>query len=198
MRKVLVFTALLAIASFALAGVSKADSCPALSTNCTSAGGVTYTFNPDPLEPGGVTLTIDTKNAIASGTLTSFSVQFDNSTGLVLDSSPTGTWMNAGQGPNTSNGCDINGSANHWCIDTPGAGITVTAGPGGGLYTFEFDVTGGNLSASHIQAFQGQGALAISNDVGVGGGSPSPVPEPASLTLLVIGLAGITFLTRRK
>ena len=160
MNRVLISTAVLAIALLGFAGITKADSCPVGSTNCTSAGGVTYTFTPDALEPGGVTLTIDTMNATASGTLKSFSVQFDGSSGLTLDNSPGGTWVNEGAGPNTSKGCKVNGSANHWCIDTPGAGINVTAGTGGGTYSFEFDVAGGDVTESHIQAFQGQGALA--------------------------------------
>jgi len=46
MRKVLIFTALLAIACIGFAGVAKADT--------TSAGGVTYTFTSGEADGGGV------------------------------------------------------------------------------------------------------------------------------------------------
>jgi hypothetical protein len=193
MKKLVVFAALLAFATFGFANSAKADT--------TSAGGVTYTFTsggPDGSGGFDVFLTIDTSNATASGTLNSFSVQFTGATNISLVSSPAGTgaWTVAGMGPNTGNGCNINGSADHFCIN--GGSIGVTAGTAGGTFTFEFDVTGGgNPTTTHIQAFQGEGALAISNDVGIGSPTTS-TPEPASMLLLGLGLAGVPFLRRKK
>ena len=160
-----------------------------------SAGGVSYTFTAGEVDGGGVfdvILVIDTTGATTSGTLSSFSVQFTGATLVSLESSPAG-WSVLGQGPNTPSGCNINGAANLWCSSGPD--ITVP----GGVYTFVFDVTmpdGTPLpTETHIQAFQGQGALAISSDVGIG------VPEPGSMALLstgLFGLVGLGFARRRE
>jgi hypothetical protein len=194
MKKILFSMMVLALLCFGLAAVAKADT--------TSAGGVTYTFtSAGPDGSGGflVSLEIDTTGATADGVLNSFAVQFTGATNVTLSSFPSGTgnWVVEGQGPNTPAGCNINGSANVWCVD--GGSISATAASGdGGTFDFVFDVTVGSAPTdTHIQAFQGQGALAISNDVGIGG-PPTTTPEPTALMLLGLGFAGAPFLRRRR
>jgi PEP-CTERM motif len=192
MKKVLVFGALLALACFGFAGVAKADS--------TSAGGVIYTFTNSGSDGGSgflVTLTIDATNPTASGSLTKFAVQFftngSSASNASLTTAPSG-WAVAGFG--NVNQC---GTGNLPFICSSGPAITITSGVNSGTYTFVFDVTGlsGAPNLGDIQAFQGQGALAISNNVGIGG-PPTTTPEPASMLLLGLGLAGAPFLRRRR
>jgi len=143
-------------------------------------------------------MVIDTTGATASGVLNSFSVQFAGASDVTLQSVPpnTGSWVVEGLGPNTANGCNINNQADHWCVD--GGSITVTSGGPGATYTFVFDVKIGSApTASHIQAFQGQGDLAISDDVGIGG-PPTSSPEPASFVLLGLGLVAAPLFRRRR
>jgi hypothetical protein len=195
MKKVLVFAALIAMASFGFAGVAKADS--------TSAGGVVYTFTNSGSDGSGgflVTMTVDTTGATANGTFSSFAVQFTGATSVSFQSisANAGPWSAMVQGNNGGGVCNP-GQANFWCSNQTGGGIPVTSAPGDGdVYTFVFDVkgVGSAPSETHIQTFQGQGALAISNDVGVG--PPTPTPEPASMLLLGLGLAGVPFLRRRR
>jgi hypothetical protein len=192
MKNVLRGVIVLALLCFGLSGMAAADT--------ISQGGVSYTFTSAGTSATGflVSLVINTTGATASGVLNSFSVQFTGASNVALVSFPSGTgnWVVEGQGPNNPGGCNINGSANHWCID--GGSITVTAGgAGGGSFEFVFDVTVGSApTASGIQAFQGQGDLAISAGAGVGG-PPTTTPEPASLLLLGLGLAGAPLLRRR-
>jgi hypothetical protein len=194
MKTIFSVAALAAILALGFAGTAMADS--------TTAGGVVYTFT-DTGTCGAscfqITMTVDTTGATASGTFNSFAVQFTGATSVSLDSVSANAgglanWSAMIQGNNGGGTCSPS-MANFWCSNAV-SGIAVSSGGPGDVYTFVFDASGLSSAptGTHIQTFQGQGALAISNDVGVG----TPTPEPASLTLLGLGLLGVPLLRRRK
>lgn len=168
----------------------------------TTWDGITYSFTNTGMDGSNVydvALTMDTSGALDTGYLSAFSVQFTGATLVAFDPlngypnwSPLQKGTSTGPAPTD---CNFNGSANHWCTEWIGSG-TAPAVPDAGTLTFNFDVTmplGTSLpTVAGIQAFQGQGDLAISNNV------PFDAPEPSTLAFLGIGLFGLVVLSGRR
>jgi hypothetical protein len=188
---------MLACMCFAFAAIANATSC---TPSASCVGGISYTWTfleQDSSSPNvfDVQLVIDTTAPLAAtGMLSTFAVNFGGSaTNVALESSPGGAWTVVGQGPNTPKGCNINGSSAAWCSMGPTVNVP------DGVLTFLFDVTIPILpGTAHVQAFQGQGPLAISNDIPIGGSSGPPlVPEPATLVLFGTMLSAAALLGKR-
>ena len=208
MKRVLIFTALLAFACIGFAGVAKADTCTT-GANSVTCGGVVWTFTSGGSDGSGgflVDLTVDASNpASGSSTLDTLAVQFSNAgskatSASVSTSANTTGW--AFVGPGNVNQCGL-GNLPFLCFQT-GTGIPITGGTNSGIFTFTFDVTGitGAPTSGDVQALQGSlpgsdGSFAISNSTGIGG-PPTTTPEPASMLLLGLGLVGVPFLRRKR
>src|ERR1700745_3738262 len=140
MKRVLIFTALLAMACIGFGGVAKADSTVDVTNN------VTYTASSVMVGPGefDVTLTADTSLFNQGpGFLTSVAMQFTDATSVSLLSAPggIGVWSAVVSGGTNANGCD--GSGNFFCTQN----ITgIAPVPAAGIYTFVFDVFGSDGS----------------------------------------------------
>jgi hypothetical protein len=204
MKKVLIFTALLAVACIAFPGLAKADTVTDTTLNVI----YTATVSQDAADAANqfdVTLTIDaTGFSQGSGFLTAVAMQFTGATAVSLEDATGGTsaWSAIMAGGLNSGGC--NGTGNFFCTQNLTANLAV---PASGLYTFVFDVTtsGGPLdTASDVKAAynvlaDNSGKNLGLTSMGIGLGTPPPpVPEPASLTLLCLSLVGVPFLRRRK
>jgi len=202
MKKILIFTALLAVA---FAGVARADSTTDTALN------VVYTASIG--ADGDLVVTVDaTGFSQGSGFLTALSIQLPGASAVTLESASGG--LAGWSGPMTpgglnSGGCDSKAlGAGFWCIQNINANLTV---PAGSVYTFEYDVTGldstldsdGDI-ASDIKAAYNTAADNSGKNLGLTsqgidiGGPPTTAPEPASMLLLGLGLAGVPFLRRKR
>lgn len=202
MKRLVIFAALLAIATFGFAGTASADS---VSASDGFGGSFTATTSCNGSLVCTVTLTINTSGTLAS--LTDI-----NSVAVKVGTSDVGgtfsiaSWTNAGGALNSNTGC-AGGGNGQLCAFSPD---NIGVGTGG---TLVFTWTGVQVDANSIQHVgyqynKGVGgdsvpngnivSCSISNGVATDCGGTTQAPEPASLMLLGLGLLGAPLLRRKK